>query len=110
MEFGIVEITDPDNELGLETGIYMALLSHSGSRGMGAKIAGYYTNVARDKCKLPRAAQHLAWLDLSTEEGQEYWLAMTLAGDYASACHHQIHKKIAKALGGKTFEHGRKPP
>ena len=31
--------------------------------------------------------------------GMEYWLAMNLAGDYASACHHVIHKKIARQLG-----------
>ena len=31
--------------------------------------------------------QHLAWLDLDTHDGQEYWLAMNLAGDYAKACH-----------------------
>jgi len=52
-----------------------------------------------EKCKLPGIAKHLAWLDLDSEEGQEYWLAMNLAGDYASACHHHIHKKVARSLG-----------
>ena len=33
----------------------------------------------------------------------EYWLAMNLAGDYASACHHTIHAKIAKAIGEKPL-------
>ena len=33
----------------------------------------------------------------------EYWLAMNLAGDYASACHHTIHEKIAKAIGEKPL-------
>ena len=33
----------------------------------------------------------------------EYWLAMNLAGDYASACHHVIHAKIAKQLGRKPM-------
>src|SRR5690606_33402361 len=28
-----------------------------------------------------------------------YWLAMNLAGDYASACHEVIHEKIRLALG-----------
>ena len=51
------------------------------------------------KYSSPSEAKHLAWLNLNTAEGMEYWLAMTLAGDYASACHHQIHEKIAKALG-----------
>lgn len=99
VEFGIVEINEKDNDLNLEKGQYLAVLSHSGSRGLGAEIARHYTKLAMDKCKLPSEAKHLAWLDLSTEEGQEYWMAMTLAGDYAAACHHQIHERLSKALG-----------
>ena len=98
VEFGITEIIDPDNEFGLKPGQYLALLSHSGSRGLGANIARHYTKLAMDRCKLPKEAKHLAWLDLDTEEGQEYWLAMNLAGDYASACHHQIHERMAESL------------
>jgi tRNA-splicing ligase RtcB len=101
VEFGVVEITDPKNEFGLAPGNYLALLSHSGSRGLGAGIAAHYTRVAKEKCKLPQEAQNLAWLSLDSAEGQEYWLAMNLAGDFASACHHQIHERIAKALGEK---------
>ena len=103
VEFGIIEVADGDNGLGLPAGSYLSLLSHSGSRGLGAEIARHYTRVAKDKCKLPGEAQHLAWLDLNKEEGMEYWLAMNLAGDYASACHDQIHKKIGKALGAKPM-------
>jgi tRNA-splicing ligase RtcB len=103
VEFGEVEITISDNLLNLKTGKYVALLSHSGSRGLGATIASHYTQIAMEKTVLPREAKHLAWLDLDTEEGIEYWLAMNLAGDYASACHHTIHKKIAKAIGEKPI-------
>lgn len=99
VEFGVVEISDAHNEFKLSPGKYLALLSHSGSRGLGATIAQHYTKLAMEKCRLPQEVKHLAWLDLSTQEGQEYWLAMTLAGDYASACHHAIHEKIAFALG-----------
>ena len=100
VEFGIVELADK-NELGLVPGNYLGLLSHSGSRGLGANVARHYTRVAMDKCILPAEAKRLAWLDLDSEEGQEYWQAMSLAGDYASACHHQIHRRIANALGEK---------
>jgi len=79
-------------------GRYLALLSHSGSRGFGGNIAGYYSDIAMKKTKLPHEARHLAWLDLNTGEGQEYWIAMNLAGDYASANHHEIHNKIAAAM------------
>lgn len=99
VEFGVSEIVDANNEFGLPVGEYLAVLSHSGSRGLGASIAHYYTKLAQEMCKLPKGAVHLAWLSLDTEEGQEYWRAMNLAGDYASACHHHIHKRMAKALG-----------
>ena len=98
VEFGSVEITNPINEYNLKPGRYLALLSHSGSRGFGANIARHYTKVAMDSCKLPAEARHLAWLDLDSEAGQEYWAAMNLAGDYASACHHQIHERMAIGL------------
>jgi tRNA-splicing ligase RtcB len=80
-------------------GKYLALLSHSGSRGFGGTIADHYSRIAMTKTKLPPEAKHLAWLDLDKEEGQEYWIAMNLAGEYASANHHEIHNKIARALG-----------
>jgi tRNA-splicing ligase RtcB len=103
VEWGIADITSEENALNIPAGKYVALLSHSGSRGMGASIAGYYTKVAMEKTKLPKEAKHLAWLGLDTQEGMEYWLAMNLAGDYASACHHVIHAKLAKAIGEKPI-------
>ena len=103
VEFGRVEITDADNPMGVALGTYVGLLSHSGSRGMGANIANHYTKIAMQKTVLPKEAKHLAWLGLDSEEGMEYWLAMNLAGDYASACHHTIHAKIAKAIGEKPI-------
>ncbi|MEZ4776088.1 MAG: RtcB family protein [Bacteroidia bacterium] len=101
VEFGLVEISDPENEWGISPDTYLGILSHSGSRGMGAGIANHYTKVAMDRTRLPKEARHLAWLDLDSEEGQEYWLAMNLAGDYASACHHHIHHRLSKAIGEK---------
>jgi tRNA-splicing ligase RtcB len=103
VEFGIIEFREKDEGLGIEKGNYLALLSHSGSRGLGATIAGHYTKLAKQICKLPQEAANLAYLDLNTEAGQEYWLAMNLAGDYASACHDIIHAKIAKALGASVL-------
>jgi tRNA-splicing ligase RtcB len=84
---------------GIPPGRYLALLSHSGSRGFGGSIADHYSKIAMTKTKLPGEAKHLAWLDLDQNEGQEYWIAMNLAGEYASANHHEIHNKIAAALG-----------
>ena len=104
VEFGTVEISEKDDKLGLEPGNYLGLLSHSGSRGLGANIANHYTKIAREKRKLPGDAVNLAWLTLDEQEGIEYWMAMNLAGDYASACHHVIHEKIAAQLGREPLK------
>ncbi len=101
VEFGTVTITDENNEWGLDLGQFVGVLAHSGSRGLGANIAKHYTYLATKQTPLPKQVQHLAWLDLNTHDGQEYWLAMNLAGDYAKACHDDIHKRIAKLLGAK---------
>ena len=102
VEFGEIELL-ADNSLGLPAKKYTALLTHSGSRGLGSAIARHYTQIAMNTCKLPRHAQQLAWLDMNSEAGQEYWLTMTLAGDYAKACHERIHANLLKALGLKAL-------
>lgn len=102
VEFGLVEITSDDFN-SLKPGRYFSLLSHSGSRGLGANIARHFTKLASKNCPLPKQVQHLAWLDLSTHDGIEYWKAMNLAGDYARACHEDIHRRITKAIGSRVL-------
>ncbi len=102
VEFGEMELKE-GNILNLPVGNYLALLSHSGSRGLGATIARHYSDIAREVCRLPREAQHFAWLGLDTEAGQEYWMSMNLAGDFAQACHERIHLNLSKSLGLKAI-------
>ena len=98
VEFG--QLTVFDGAAGLSRGEYFALLSHSGSRGTGAQIAQHYSRLARElHPELPQELSHLAWLELSSEAGQEYWAAMELMGRYAAANHAIIHAYIARALG-----------
>lgn len=103
VEFGIVDFPHGDAHLSLAAGQYIGLLSHSGSRGLGANIANHFTKIAMEKRKIDGEARYLAWLFLTEEAGAEYWAAMNLAGDYASACHHTIHERIAKSLGIKPL-------
>ncbi len=103
VEFGIIEFEEKDEILNIEKGKYIALLTHSGSRGFGGIIAGHYTRLAKELTKLPKEASNLAYLDMNSQEGMEYWLAMNLAGDYASACHQVIHDKMAKAIGAHVL-------
>jgi tRNA-splicing ligase RtcB len=89
---------------GLKPGDYLALLSHSGSRGVGAKIADRFSKLAMEKHpNLDKSVRHLAWLPLNSEDGQEYWLSMELAGKFASANHFIIHKRVAAAIGLKEI-------
>lgn len=104
VELGIVDVPEKDEVLGIEAGAYVGLLSHSGSRALGANIANHYTKIAKQKRRLPGEAGNLAWLNLDEEEGIECWTAMNLAGEYASACHHIIHEKIARQLGRRPLK------
>jgi tRNA-splicing ligase RtcB len=101
VEFGALKVnTEIDSPLGkILPGNYLALLSHSGSRRLGTEVANFYTDVAmQQRSHLPKDFLHLAWLDLNTDAGAEYWAAMTLAGKYASANHAVIHRQIIDAL------------
>ncbi|MFP4470803.1 MAG: RtcB family protein [Bacteroidales bacterium] len=104
VDMGYVQVRKFTPELGLEPGDYFAILSHSGSRNFGAEIAKHYTKVAQQKLGLSGEGAKLSWLTLDSEEGQEYWQAMTLAGDYSAANHRIIHQKMAKALGEKPVK------
>lgn len=102
VEFGL--FTAKERIHGLEPGTYVALLSHSGSRGTGASVCDYYSKLAVKKHpELPKELQRLAWLSLDQAEGQEYWAAMELMGAYAAANHACIHKHIAENLGAQVL-------
>ena len=102
VEFGA--FTVEQNDLGLEPGEYLALLTHSGSRGTGAQVCDYYSKRAMARHEhLPKELKHLAWLSLDDADGQEYWAAMNLMGRYAAANHALIHKHIAKKLGAHVI-------
>lgn len=96
VEFGIYEGDTIKGPL-------IAILSHSGSRGIGYKIATHYSRLAQAKCDLPKEARHLAWLSMDSAEGQEYWSAMQLCGDFASACHDMIHNRLMESIGAVAF-------
>lgn len=98
VEIGVLELDRP--ELGLGEGRYVALLSHSGSRGVGNLVARHYSELAmRRHPELDRRLRHLAWLPLNDDAGREYWQAMQLMGRYAAANHDLIHRHVAVHLG-----------
>lgn len=101
VEFGEIEFGQ--NEQGVAPGKYVAVVSHSGSRGAGSKVANRYCKIARNAHpELPKQLTHLAWLSLD-DAGAEYWAAMELMGKYAHANHAVIHEKITRALGAPVL-------
>lgn len=88
----------------LPAGTYLALLSHSGSRGTGAAVCDRYSKIAMEQHPdLPKDLKFLAWLGMESQAGQEYWHAMNLMGEYASANHECIHRHVIAELGAKAI-------
>jgi tRNA-splicing ligase RtcB (3'-phosphate/5'-hydroxy nucleic acid ligase) len=104
VEFGVLSLAAADKQLGLEAGQYVALLSHSGSRGTGATVCGHYSRLAESLLsKRDKHFGRLAWLRLDSQAGQDYWQAMNLMGEYASANHAVIHRLIAALVGAQVI-------
>ena len=102
VEFGILTVEEESS--GLAAGSYVALLSHSGSRGTGAAVCDHYSKLATKlHPELPKELSRLAWLSLDSTEGREYWAAMELMGKYAAANHALIHRHIAANLGAQVM-------
>lgn len=101
VEFGEFELFHPVR--GAPAGRYLAVVSHSGSRGPGANVCQYYSQLARSLHRnLPQELRYLAWLPMNAE-GAEYWAAMELMGKFASANHHVIHEGIIATLGEQAL-------
>lgn len=109
VEFGYIYIDhDQARTLGLNRfGKFLALMSHSGSRGPGHSVCTHYSNIAKETLEAKGydvSHGKLTWLDMNTSAGQEYFAAMNLMGEYAQANHDVIHDKITKNVGLTTVK------
>src|SRR6056297_331463 len=70
VEFGTLTINDRQPDLDLEPGTYVALMSHSGSRGAGASVCSTYSSMAT-RMLPPEYSKfgRLAWLDMNSQAG-----------------------------------------
>lgn len=80
---------------------FVAIMSHSGSRGVGHKMATYYQKLAKDQTQglftgIPKGYE---WLRLDSDAGREYWSVMQLMGRYAQANHQLIHDSFLEKTG-----------
>jgi tRNA-splicing ligase RtcB len=95
----IGEVVDKADWLPLEVGEpFVAIITHSGSRGTGYKLAKHYVKLAKQETQ--RIAKGVPsgyeWLDTTADAGREYLAVMGLMGRYAQANHHLIHQHFLK--------------
>ncbi len=96
-------IDDPD---GVE---FFTLVTHHGSRGLGAHLYKRGHKVAIKETSriakgIPKSA---AWLDVTTQEGADYWEALQYVSRWTKANHTSIHERfLARAEGELVTEFG----
>ena len=78
-----------------------ALITHHGSRGLGAHVYARGQKAALAHVKrvaegIPDAA---AWLDYGTDDGQEYWEALQYVSRWTKANHESIHARFLEKAG-----------
>jgi RNA-splicing ligase RtcB len=84
----------------LAPGKYYVLVTHHGSRGLGAQVykrgikaAEKHTNAVAEN--IPK---HGHWLDYNTDEGQDYWDALQYVSRWTHANHQIIHARFIERL------------
>lgn len=89
--------TDQADALQGEGELYV-LVTHHGSRGLGAQLYKRGLKVALDHVEkyargVPKAA---AWIDYNSPEGQDYWAALQYISRWTRANHEAIHRRFVE--------------
>ena len=98
----IGEVIAPADWMPLPVGSqFVAIMTHSGSRGAGNKLAHHYQALAAHETHslMSGIPGGYEWLSLDGEGGKEYWAVMELMGRYARANHHLIHDYFELTAG-----------
>ena len=104
----------------------LALVTHHGSRGLGASVftRGMAAAVKQSAKRTKGVPDAMAWLDAESEAGEAYWDALQYVGRWTRANHTTIHDRFLDSLKaqaltsfgnehnfvwkrGKTFLHGK---
>jgi tRNA-splicing ligase RtcB len=79
---------------------FIALLTHSGSRGVGNKVGHHFSVLADQQAALKyKFPAGYGWFELESDLGEEYRRVMELMGDYAFANHSIIHQRFLENSG-----------
>lgn len=85
----------------LESSGQMVIVTHHGSRGLGAQLYKRGKRVAEKHTKIvaPRIPLHNAWIEASSIDGENYWQALQTVRQWTKMNHFAIHDLIARRLG-----------
>lgn len=80
---------------------YRVLVTHHGSRGLGAKVyrRGLATAIRQTDEIAHDVPKSAAWIDATTPEGIAYWEALQYIGRWTRANHESIHQRFLAACG-----------
>lgn len=80
---------------------HAALVTHHGSRGLGAQVYKRGMAVARKHTAMhaPKIPGHNAWIKASSEHGRAYWEALQIVRLWTKANHQAIHDLTATKIG-----------
>jgi tRNA-splicing ligase RtcB len=77
---------------------------HFGSRGFGHTVASGFLALSQGEKWGTRVPEREVLLPLGQPMGQDYWVLMSLAGDYAYAGREWVARKVVALLGGRELE------
>lgn len=81
-----------------------AIVTHHGSRGPGAALykAGMSDADFFRRKLSPETPKGSAWIPSETKQGESYWAALGLIGEWTEASHFAIHDLVASRLGASV--------
>jgi len=90
--------------LGRESRTWRVLVTHHGSRGLGAHVfkrgqAVALKHAARIGDRIPEAG---AWLDATSDDGRLYWEALQYVSRWTRANHEAIHARFLGRIGAEA--------
>jgi len=88
----------------LQSSGQLALVTHHGSRSLGAMLykRGMAAAKRHTKIMAPRVPEANAWLDFERDEGRDYWDALQIVGKWTELNHRAIHDAIARTMGNSA--------
>ncbi len=84
----------------------LALVTHHGSRGLGAQLykRGMATARTHTAIVAPKVPPHNAWIKASSAEGEEYWKALQIVREWTKASHFVLHDLAARQFGNAVAD------